>query len=62
MEQIADLERSFGRLVNDGKHAQAFLEVQTQQLFRENRFLETQIRGVDRLAQWCQDEIGYDDD
>jgi hypothetical protein len=36
--------------------------MQMQSLHRENVVIEQQLRQIDRKQQWCQDEIGYDDD
>lgn len=62
MEQINDFERSFMRMAHEEKQAQAFLAGQLHSLHRDHKQIEGVLRTVDRRAQWCQDEIGYDDD
>lgn len=57
-----EFEKSFLRMANEERQASAFLQVQLNSLHKDHRQIEGQIRGVERRAQWCQDEIGYDDD
>ncbi|CDW75211.1 UNKNOWN [Stylonychia lemnae] len=59
---ILEFEKNFRRSMNEDKQQKAFLQVQMNQIHKEKRLIEFGIKQVDQRAQWCQDEIGYDND
>eukprot|EP00347_Sterkiella_histriomuscorum_P007928 403347028 len=62
LDQIMEFEKSFKRMVNDDKQQKAFIQVQINSMHKEKKMLEYQVGQINSRAQWCQDEIGYDDD